>query len=148
MHTHSHVHAHTQTHVSNVYFLHVSKGMAFARLVEDHVYLEQHRELNTKQLIFAVRSSLALSLSTWLNLSRYSSLLGLCALLRMIELFASPPLKENSMVVVPSASLLHRSAVLFPSFFVTALPPLPSKPAWKHTSSDSILTSNSLLHTS
>ena len=101
--THTHTCMHTPKHMSVMYFFHVSKGMAFARLVEDHVYLEQHRELNTKQLIFAVRSSLALSLSTWLNLSRSTSLLGL-RVLPKIELFASPPSKNNNMVVVPFCS--------------------------------------------
>ena len=66
-------------------------------------------------------------LSTWLNLSRSKSLLGLCALLRTIELFASPSSRENSMEIVPFASLLHKSGIVFLSLSVTALPALPSK---------------------
>ena len=65
-------------------------------------------------------------------------------LLWMIELFASPPSKENSMVVVPSASLLHKSGIIFLLIFVTTLPSLPSKLALKHTSSNSLLTSKIL----
>ena len=58
--------------------------------------------------------------------------------LRMTELFASPPSKENSMVVMPFASLTHKSVILFVSLSVTALPSLPSKLALKHTSLNSI----------
>ena len=47
------------------------------------------------------------------------------------------------MVVVPFASLLSKSEILFLSLSVTALPSLPSKLALKRTSSNSILTSNS-----
>ena len=47
-----------------------------------------NREIN-------IKSSLALPLSTWLNLSRSTSLLGLCALLRMIKFFASPSSKNK-----------------------------------------------------
>ena len=65
--------------------------------------------------------------STWLDLPRSTSLLGLCALLWMIESFASPSSKENSMVVVPFASLLSKSGILFLSLSVTALPFRPSK---------------------
>ena len=88
------------------------------------------------------KSSLALLLSTWLNLFRSTSLLGLCALLQTIESFASPSSKENSMVVVPFASLLSKSGILFLSLSITALPSPPSNLALKLTSSNSILTSN------
>ena len=56
--------------------------------------------------------------------------------LRMTELFASPPSKGNSMVVMPFASLTHKSVILFVSLSVTALPSLPSKLALKHTPSN------------
>ena len=46
------------------------------------------------------------------------------------------------MVVVPFASLLSKSGILFLLLSVTALPSLPSKLAWKLISSNSILTSN------
>ena len=82
------------------------------------------------------------SISTWLNLSRSMSLLGLCALLWMIESFASPSSKQNSMVVVPFALLLSRFGILFLLLPVTALPSPPSKLALKLTSSNSILTCN------
>ena len=97
----------------------------------------------TKYLVSAIKSSLALHHSTWLNVSWSTSLLGFCALLRMIEPFASPSLKENSTVVVPFASLLLKSGTLFLSLSDTAFPSLPSKQALKLTSSNSILTSNS-----
>ena len=56
---------------------------------------------------------ITLPLSTWLNLSRAMSLLGLCALLWMIKPCASPSSRENSMVVMPFASLLSKSGILF-----------------------------------
>ena len=58
-----------------------------------------------------MRSSVALPHSTWLNLSTSMALLGPRNLLRIIEHFASPHSKENSMAVVPSDSLPHK--VLF-----------------------------------
>ena len=86
----------------------------------------------------------SLSLSQYFTeLVQNLSLLGLCALLQKIELFASPPSEENSMVVVLFASLLPKSGILFLSLSITILPSLPSKLALKLTSSNSILTSNS-----
>ena len=62
------------------------------------------------------------------------SLLGLCALLRMIEL-ASPTSKEIITVVVPLSSPPHKSGILF-----TSVPSLPEKLALQCISSKSILT--------
>ena len=56
----------------------------------------------------------------------------------------TPPSKANSMAVVPSASLLHKSGILFLSLSVTTFLSLPSKPALKLPSSNSILTSSRL----
>ena len=47
------------------------------------------------------------------------------------EPFTSPSSKENSMVVVPFASLLLKSGILFLSLSITALPSPPSKLALK-----------------
>ena len=56
----------------------------------------------------------------WASLqTRSTILLSLCTLLEMIELFACPPSTENSMVVC-SASLLHKSKILF--FSLSQLP--------------------------
>ena len=41
--------------------------------------------------------------------------------------FRIPIFQENSMVIVPFASLLHKSGIVFLSLSVTALPALPSK---------------------
>ena len=67
--------------------------------------------------------------STWLNTSKSTSLLGLCVLLQMIEHFASPPSKANSMMVEPTAEqqMLHKSGILSLLLSVTALLSLPSK---------------------
>ena len=81
-------------------------------------------------------------LRTWLYLPRFLSLLGLCVPLLTRELLASPPSKENNMVVTPSASLLHKSGYIFLSLSITALPSLPLSLALKLTSSSSFLTSN------
>ena len=62
------------------------------------------------------------------------SLLGLCALLRMIEL-ESPTSKEIITVVVPLSSTPHKSGILF-----TSVPSLPSKLALQCIPSKSILT--------
>jgi len=61
----------------------------------------------------------------------------------MIKFSESPPLKEKSMMVTPSASQPRQSEILFFLFSITALPFLLSKLVLKLTSSNSILTSNS-----
>ena len=55
----------------------------------------KNRELNTKQIASAIKSSLAQPLSTWLNLFRCTSLLGLCTLLWMIKTFCIPFFKRK-----------------------------------------------------
>ena len=67
----------------------------------------QNRESNTKHHVSTIRLSLALPLNTWLTSSKYMFLLGLCALLLMVEPFASLPSKENSMVVMPCFSAVQ-----------------------------------------
>ena len=72
------------------------------------------------------KSSLALLLSTWLNLFRSTSLLGLCALLRMKEPFASPSSKEkqhggrafciSAVQVWNSLSFAHHHSPSLPAF--------------------------------
>ena len=59
---------------------------------------------------------ITLPLSTWLNLSRATSLLGLCALLWMIKPCASPSSRENSMVVGSCLLLLCCPNLEFSSF--------------------------------
>ena len=59
------------------------------------------------------------------------------ALFTMIELFASPPIKENSMVVGPSVSLVYKPGILSLSLSAIVLS-LPSKLVWKLTFSHSI----------
>jgi len=53
-----------------------------------------------------------------------SRLVGISFILQIIGLFASPPSKENSMVFMPSTSLLHKSGIHFLSLSTTALPAL------------------------
>ena len=84
-------------------------------------WLPTEQGSNTKHPVSAVTSSLALSLSTWLTLSKSIFLLGLCGLLPMMEPFACPPSNENSMVVESSVFLLYKPGIFSLSFSVTAL---------------------------
>ena len=77
-------------------------------------WLPSEQRKNFFNSFSAIRSALTLPRSTWPNLSRFASPLGLCALFRMTELFASPPSKENTMVLVPFASLLPKFGISLP----------------------------------
>ena len=55
----------------------------------------------------------ALPLIIWLTLSKCTFLLGLCGRLPIIEPFASPSSKENSMVVGPSVFVLYKPGNLY-----------------------------------
>ena len=83
--------------------------------------------------------------TAWVNVSRSTSLLGFCVLLRMKAHFETPPSNENCMMVVLSASLMHKSGILFHSLSTsfTALLSLSSTPLLKPTSSNTILIRNS-----
>ena len=103
--------------------------------------IEQRRKYKTACLCYQIISGIAPQyLAELVQLYIPSRSLGSSL---VTEPFASPSSKENSMVVMPFASLLSKFGILFLSLSVTALPSLPSKLALKLTSSNSILTSNS-----
>ena len=84
---------------------------------------EQRIKYKTSCLCYQI--IMALPFSTWLTLSKSVPLLGLCVL-PMMQLFASPPSKENKRVARPSVSLLYKPGILSLSLSIIALLSLPS----------------------